>query len=53
MAPTLQLARTALVDVTTVLLAIGGTIALIRFKLNTTWPVVGSAAVGAIVKAAQ
>lgn len=50
---TAQLARTALVDVTTTLIAVAGAIALIRFKLNTTWLVAGGALVGAVVKALQ
>jgi len=43
---TVQLAKTALVDVPTILIALVGVVALIRFKLNTTWLVVGGAALG-------
>lgn len=50
---TVQLARAALVDVATVLLALAGTIALIRFKVNTTWLVAGGALAGIVVKAVQ
>jgi chromate transporter len=46
-----QLARAALVDVPTVVLAALGAVLLIRFKVNTTWLVAGGAAVGAIVAA--
>jgi chromate transporter len=48
---TVQLARAALVDVPTVLLALVGAVALIRFKLNTTWLVAGGALLGVVVKA--
>ena len=50
---TVQLARTALVDASAILLAVVGAVALIRFKVNTTWLVGGGAVVGSIVKAAQ
>jgi chromate transporter len=50
---TAQLARAALVDVTTVLIALAGAVALIRFKVNTTWLVAGGALVGAVVSAVQ
>ena len=48
---TVQLARAALVDVPTVLLALVGAVVLIRFKVNTTWLVAGGALFGAAVKA--
>jgi chromate transporter len=48
-----QLARTALVDVPTILLALVAALALIRFKVNTTWLVAGGAALGMIAKLAQ
>ena len=48
---TAQLARSALVDVPTTLLALVGAGALIRFKVSTTWLVVGGAALGAVVNA--
>jgi chromate transporter len=40
------LGRAALVDVTTIVLAIISAIALIRFKLNSTWLIAGGALVG-------
>jgi chromate transporter len=43
---TVQLAKTALVDVPTIVIALVGAVALIRFKVNTTWLVVGGAALG-------
>ncbi len=43
---TLQLARTALVDVPTILLAVVASVLLVRFKLNSTWLVLGGAAAG-------
>jgi chromate transporter len=43
---TLQLGRTALVDVPTALLAVGASALLVRFKLNATWLVLGGAVVG-------
>jgi chromate transporter len=48
---TVQLARSALVDVPTVVVALGSAIALIRFKVNTTWLVAAGAGVGALAKA--
>jgi chromate transporter len=48
---TVQLARTALVDVPTILIALAGALALIRFKVNTTWLVAGGALFGAAVHA--
>jgi chromate transporter len=46
-----QLAHAALVDVTTVVLAIASAFLLLRFKVNTTWLVFGGAIVGAIARA--
>jgi chromate transporter len=46
-----QLAHTALVDVTTVLVGVTSALLLVRFKVNTTWLVLGGALVGAIVGA--
>jgi chromate transporter len=43
---TVQLARAALVDVTTVAIALASVALLLRFKLNTTWVIAGGAAVG-------
>ncbi len=48
---TVQLARSALVDVPTVALAVTAAVALLRFEVNTTWLVAGGAAVGALVRA--
>jgi chromate transporter len=48
---TVQLARAALVDVPTILIALAGALALIRFKVNTTWLVAGGALLGAAVHA--
>ncbi|MGO9712671.1 MAG: chromate transporter [Polyangiaceae bacterium] len=50
---TVQLARTALVDLPTILIALVGAALLIRFKVNTTWLVAGGAILGAVMKAAQ
>jgi chromate transporter len=46
---TLELARAALVDGATVALAAVSAVLLIRFRVNTTWLVVGGAVVGAAV----
>jgi chromate transporter len=43
---TLQLARASLVDVPTVLLAAVSAVLLLRFKVNSTWLVLGGAVVG-------
>jgi len=48
---TVRLARSALVDGPTILLAVGGAGALSRFKVNTTWLVAGGALIGAALKA--
>jgi chromate transporter len=45
---TAQLARAAIVDVTTAMLALVAAVALLRFKLNSTWLVLGGAAVGVL-----
>lgn len=50
---TVQLARTALVDLPTVLLTLVSAGALIRFKVNTTWLVAGGAALGAVLTAVR
>jgi chromate transporter len=50
---TVQLARAALLDVATVLIALAAAVALIRFKVNTTWLVAGGALLGAIVMAVR
>ena len=43
---TAELGRAAVVDLTTALLGLGAAIALLRFKLNSTWLVLGGAATG-------
>jgi chromate transporter len=48
---TVQLARSALVDVPTVLFALVSAAALIRLQVNTTWLVAGGALLGTMVKA--
>jgi len=50
---TVQLAKAALVDVPTILIALAGAAILIRFKVNTTWVVAGGAVLGAIVRVAR
>jgi chromate transport protein ChrA len=47
---TVQLAKAALVDAITTLIALGSAVVLLRFRANTTWLVAGGAAVGAVVK---
>ncbi len=43
---TVQLGRAAVVDLPTALLALAAAIALLRFKLNATWLMLGGAALG-------
>jgi chromate transporter len=45
-----QLARAALVDVATVAIGVTSAVLLVRFKVNTTWLVIGGAVVGVAVK---
>ena len=45
-AVTAQLARAALVDPTTVVIGLVAATLLLRFKLNSSWLVLGGAAVG-------
>jgi len=47
---TVQLARAALVDIPTIVIAIAGAVLLIRWKVNSTWLVAGAALVGALVR---
>jgi chromate transporter len=47
-AVTLELARSALIDVWTIALALGSLIALVRFKINSTWLVLAGAILGLI-----
>jgi chromate transporter len=46
---TWQLGRTAVVDVVTAVLAIGSTVVLLRFRLNSSWLIVAGAGVGTIL----
>jgi chromate transporter len=48
----IQLARAAIVDAATALIALASAVLLLRFKVNTTWLVAGGAAVGALAKSA-
>jgi len=48
---TLKLAHAALIDVPTAALAITGAVLLLKFKLNTTWLVLGGAAAGWLIHA--
>jgi chromate transporter len=50
---TVELARSSLVDVFTVMLALASAAALIRLELNTTWLVVVGAVLGALAKAVR
>jgi chromate transporter len=50
---TWQLGRAAIIDVTTVLLAILSAILLIRFRINSAWLILGGAVVGTIVQMAH
>jgi chromate transporter len=45
-AVTLQLARAAVVDATTLALAAAGALALLRYRVNSTWLILGGAAAG-------
>lgn len=45
---TVQLARAAMVDIPTVLIALVGAVLLVRWKVNSTWLVVGGALVGLV-----
>jgi chromate transporter len=47
-----QLARAAMVDVPTVIIALASAALLLRFKVSTTWLVAGGAALGVLAKAA-
>ncbi len=48
-AVTWSLARGAVIDLPTALLAIGGAVALIRFRLNSLWLILGGALIGLLV----
>ena len=43
---TVQLGIAAIIDTTTIVLALASTVLLIRYRLNSTWLVVGAAWVG-------
>ena len=47
-AVTIELAQGALVDVVTVALAVVAVILLIRFKVNSTWLIIGGGAIGLV-----
>jgi len=49
---TAQLGRAAVVDVWTAALAVAGAVALLRWKVSSTWLVLGGAAVGLAAHAA-
>ena len=49
LAVTLQIARAALVDATTVTLALVSAALLLRFKLNSAWLIVSAAALGVLL----
>lgn len=46
---TYELGRTAIVDLTTIILAVISAIILFRFRLNSAWLVLGSAVIGLIL----
>ena len=48
---TAEVARTAIVDLPTAMLGVVSALLLLRFKLNSTWLVLGGAAVGLVVHA--
>ena len=48
---TWQLARAAIVDITTLLLAMVSAVLVLRFRLNSVWLVLGGAIIGMIVQA--
>lgn len=48
---TVQLGRAALMDIATIVIAVVAAVALIRFKVNATWLIVGGALVGAGMRA--
>ena len=47
---TWQLGRAAIVDVPTAILAVAAAALLLRFRVNSTWVILGGAAVGLCVK---
>jgi chromate transporter len=50
---TVDLARQSIVDVPTVLLLVVAAVLLIRFRVNSTWLILGGAAVGLVLSAVQ
>ena len=53
LAVTVDLARQSIVDVPTVLLLVVAAVLLIRFRVNSTWLILGGAAVGLVLSAVQ
>ena len=51
-AVTVELARQSIVDVPTALLLLAAAVLLIRFRVNSTWLILGGAAVGLLLSAA-
>jgi chromate transporter len=47
---TVGLARSTLIDVPSIALALGATLALLRYRINPTWLVLGGGAVGLVVE---
>jgi len=45
---TIQLAKNAILDPITILIALVGLFLLLRFKINSTWPIAGGALIGLI-----
>jgi chromate transporter len=49
----MQLARAAVIDVPTVIIALVGAVLLLRWRVNSTWLVAGAALVGAVLRGAR
>jgi chromate transporter len=52
-AVTVELGRTAIVDLATASIAVASAVLLVRFKINSTWLVLGGAALGWVMHAAR
>lgn len=50
---TVELGRTAIVDLATAGIAVASAVLLVRFKINSTWLVLGGAALGWVMHAAR
>ena len=50
---TVELGRTAIVDLATASIAVASAVLLVRFKINSTWLVLGGAALGWVMHAAR